>query len=84
VTVRSDRMWLLCPKNESDLGDHFYDEGLFQSTMKKIQSFEDNPYQVVQKNDAVTFVISNIADVNEAIEYLKTLRNAEIAESEPV
>ncbi|MDR9407367.1 MAG: transcription-repair coupling factor [Balneolaceae bacterium] len=84
VTVRSDRMWLLCPKNESDLGDHFYDEGHFQSTMKKIQSFEDNPFQVVQKNDAVTFVISNIADVDEAIEYLKTLRNAEVAESEPV
>jgi transcription-repair coupling factor (superfamily II helicase) len=83
VTVRSDRMWLLCPKNESDLGDHFYDEGHFQSTMKKIQSFESHSYQVVQKNDAVTFVISNIADVDEAIEYLKTLRNSEVAETEP-
>jgi transcription-repair coupling factor (superfamily II helicase) len=84
VTVRSDRMWLLCPKNESDLGDHFYDEGHFQSTMKKIQSFENHPYQVIQKNDAVTFVISNIVDVDQAIEYLKILRNAEVAESEPV
>lgn len=83
VTVRSDRMWLLCPKNESDLGDHFYDEGHFQSTMKKIQSFEDHSYQVVQKNDAVTFVISNITDVDEAIEYLKTLRNIDVAETEP-
>ncbi len=83
VTVRSDRMWLLCPKNESDLGDHFYDEGHFQSTMKKIQNFEDNPYQVVQKNDAVTFVISNISDVDEAIEYLKTLRKSEVTETEP-
>ena len=83
VTVRSDRMWLLCPKNESDLGDHFYDEGHFQNTMKKIQSFKDNPYQVVQKNDAVTFVVSNISGVNAAIDYLKTLRNAEVAETEP-
>lgn len=83
VTVRSDRMWLLCPKNKSDLGDHFYDEGHFQSTMKKIQSFESNPYQVVQKNDAVTFVISNIADVDEAIEYLKTLRKTKVTETEP-
>lgn len=83
VTVRSDRMWLLCPKNESDLGDHFYDEGHFQSTMKKIQSFKKHSYQVVQKNDAVTFVISNIADVDEAIEYLKSLRNSEVAETEP-
>lgn len=83
ITIRADRMWLLCPKNQSNLGDHFYDEGHFQSTMKKIQSFESNPYQVVQKNDAVTFVISNIADVDEAIEYLKRLRNTEVTEKEP-
>ncbi|MDZ7719514.1 MAG: transcription-repair coupling factor [Balneolaceae bacterium] len=83
VTVRSDRMWLLCPKNKSNLGEHFYDEGHFQNTMKKIQSLESYPYQVVQKNDAVTFVISNIADVDEAIEYLKTLRNTKVAETEP-
>lgn len=84
VTVRSDRMWLLCPKNESSLGEHFYDSGLFQKTLQKIQSFDSNPYQVVQKNDAVTFVISNISSVNTAISYLQALQKTKVTETEPV
>lgn len=83
ITVRSDRIWLLCPKNESELGDHFYDSGLFQKTLKKIQSFKSYPYQVVQKNDAVTFVISNIPTVDAAITYLQILQRTEVAETEP-
>ncbi|WP_234571866.1 transcription-repair coupling factor [Rhodohalobacter sp. 614A] len=84
VTARSDRMWLLCPKNESKLGDHFYDTGLFQSTLKKIQSYKEHPYQVVQKNDAVTFVISNIPNVDAAISYLQKLQKTNVEETEPV
>lgn len=83
VTVRADRMWLLCPKNESKLGDYFYESGLFQKILKKIQSFESYPYQVVQKDDAVTFVISNIQDAASAISYLQTLQKTEVAETEP-
>lgn len=83
ITVRSDRMWLLCPKNESELGNHFYDSGLFQRMLKKIQNFDSHPYQVVQKNDAVTFVISNIPTVDAAITYLQTLQKTEVVETEP-
>lgn len=83
VTIRSDRMWLLCPKNESSLGEYFYESGIFQNTLKKIQALKENSYQVVQKDDAVTFVISNISDVNTAISYLKTLQESEIKETEP-
>lgn len=83
VTIRSDRMWLLCPKNESPHGDHFYESGLFQKSLKKIQNFDSHSYQVVQKNDAVTFVISNITDVDEAISYLQSLRETEVTETEP-
>jgi transcription-repair coupling factor (superfamily II helicase) len=75
ITIRADRMWLVCPAEESKYGDKFYGDGLFQRTLKQIQSRENHSYQVVQKKNHVTFVISNISDVSEAIEYLKILNH---------
>src|SRR6056297_1107388 len=83
VTIRADRMWLVCPAEESKYGDKYYNDGLFQQTLQKIQSFGDHPYQVVQKKNHVTFVINNISDVSEAIDYLKSLQEAVAKEGEP-
>jgi transcription-repair coupling factor (superfamily II helicase) len=74
ITVRAERMWLACPKNNTKTGTHFYDEGLFQNLLNRIQSHKGHPYQVVQKNDAVTFVINEISGVDEAIRYLKSVQ----------
>jgi transcription-repair coupling factor (superfamily II helicase) len=38
ITVRAERMWLACPKNNTKTGTHFYDEGLFQNLLNRIQS----------------------------------------------
>lgn len=83
ITVRADRMWLVCPSEESKYSDTFYGDGLFQHTLKQIQSREDHPYQVVQKKNHVTFVISNIAEVSDAIEYLKHLNRDSVKQTEP-
>lgn len=72
VTVRSDRMWLVCPKNESKLGEDFYGNR-FQPLLKKIQKEKDNELNVVQKKDRVRFVISDIPDLNAAAEFLKSI-----------
>ena len=84
VTVRSNRMWLLCPENEGRLGDHFYEEGHFQSLLAKLQEMEAHPYNVVQKKDTVTFVIQNIENNAAAIEYLQALVGSEAEMTEPV
>jgi transcription-repair coupling factor (superfamily II helicase) len=83
VTIRADRMWLVCPSEESKYGDKFYGDGLFQQTLKQIQSIENHPYQLVQKKNHVTFVVKNISDVSEAIEYLKRLSEELVSEAEP-
>ena len=84
VTVRSDRMWLLCPKNEGTLGDHFYEKGYFQKLLELIQYRESYPYKVVQKNEAVTLVIQNIMDTEAAIDYLGGIYQIEKSNTEPV
>jgi transcription-repair coupling factor (superfamily II helicase) len=82
ITVRADRMWLACPENNTKTGTHFYDEGLFQQLLNRIQSNDSFPYQVVQKNDAVTFVINNIAGVDEAIRYLREIQAETVEKAE--
>ena len=72
VTVRADRMWLVCPKNESELGEDFY-ENRFQPLLKKIQKEKENELNVVQKKGRVRFVISDIPGVNAAAEFLKSI-----------
>jgi transcription-repair coupling factor (superfamily II helicase) len=73
ITIRAGRMWLLCPENNSDTVNPFYDMGIFQILLHQIQQIRSQSYQLVQKNEAVTFVIGNINGVDEAINYLKLL-----------
>ncbi|HKL17997.1 MAG TPA: transcription-repair coupling factor [Halalkalibaculum sp.] len=72
VTVRSDRMWLVCPKNESELGEDFY-QNRFQPLLKKLQEEKENELNVVQKNGRVRFVISDIPGLEAASNYLKSI-----------
>ena len=84
ITIRANRMWLVCPAEESKYGDKFYGSELFQQSLKQIQSRKKTPYQMVQKKNHVTFVISNISDVSEAIGYLKSLNQETKEETELV
>jgi len=73
VTVRSDRMWLTCPKPDSETGEKFYGEGLFQELLEKIEKTKPGKYQVIQKEDAVRFVIKEIPELVDAIKFLKNI-----------
>ena len=72
VTVRSNRMWIVCPKNESELGEIFY-EKKFQPLLKKLQSTYADRLNVVQKNNKVRFVISDIDGLQDASDFLESL-----------
>ncbi|MAO64657.1 MAG: transcription-repair coupling factor [Balneola sp.] len=78
VTVRADRMWLVCPKQDSEMGKAFFDSGRFNEVLEKIEATKKDNFQVVQKNDTVRFVIQNIPDLDGAVEYLKTLAQQEV------
>lgn len=76
VTIRSNRMWLVCPKNKSEPGEEFYGNR-FQPLLKKLQEEKKNELQVIQKNDRVRFVISDIPDLDAAADFLKSIVSVE-------
>ncbi|HYW36360.1 MAG TPA: transcription-repair coupling factor [Balneolaceae bacterium] len=75
VTVRSDRMWLVCPKQESELGNEFY-ENKFQPLMKTLQQQAEDRLEVIQKDNRIRFVISDIPNLQAAADFLQSIRTA--------
>lgn len=78
VTVRADRMWLVCPKQDSEMGKAFFDSGQFNEVLGKLEATRKDNFQVVQKKETVRFVVHDIADLKGAVEYLKTLIQKEV------
>jgi transcription-repair coupling factor (superfamily II helicase) len=73
VTMRSERMWLLCPNADHKTGKNFFDTGLFQNQLNIIQKQSGENYKIVQKKDSVRIIIQDISDPLKALEYLKRL-----------
>ncbi len=73
VTIRAGRIWIVCPKAEAKLAPHFYDNGKFQKILKHLEALKPEKFQLIQKNDAVRFVIHDIENIFEASKFLKTL-----------
>lgn len=73
VTIRSGRMWLVCPGSSTPAGVAFYESGLFQELMQQIQSLDSHPVQVVQKEDRVTLVVTQIDSLDHAFSFLETI-----------
>lgn len=72
VRIRSDRMWLSCPKHDSELGEDFYGNR-FQKLLKQLQTKAEGRFEVIQKDDRVRFVIHDIPDLTAAAEFLNEL-----------
>lgn len=73
VTMRAERMWCVCPKPDSNLGQLFFDTGKFQDILDKLENLKSGEIQVVQKNEVLRFVIQNVPDYESALEILKSL-----------
>jgi len=73
VTIRTGRMWLVCPKNNGKLSVDFYDSGFFQKLLGEIETKRKDKYQVVQKNETVRIVIQEIPDPQAALDFLRQL-----------
>ena len=78
VTIRADRMWLVCPKQDTEMGGNFFDSGKFQDILEKLEVTKKDNFQVVQKKDTVRFVVQEIPDIQAAYEYLKELAVSEL------
>src|SRR5690625_5955788 len=83
ITIRADRIWLVCVKNSSSQGDLFYIGGLFQQLIREIQEETEHPYQVVQNDDSVTLVIKNMDFFDKADSHLNRLSERLLHKPEP-
>ena len=78
VTIRAERMWLVCPKQDSEAGKTFFDSGKFQEILESIENIKQDRFQVVQKKDTVRFVIQDIPNIETALSFLKQLNKDEV------
>ena len=70
-TIRSDKMWLLCPKSTARTADAFYEQGRFAALMEQCKQAEaSHPYIMAQKKDEIRLIIQGIGSVEEACDYL--------------
>ncbi|TVQ67929.1 MAG: transcription-repair coupling factor [Balneolaceae bacterium] len=73
VTIRSGRMWLVCPGSSTAAAEAFFGNGLFQEVVQQIQSTGMNTVKVVQKQEQITLVIDQIDSPDSAFSLLKSL-----------
>lgn len=73
VTIRAGRMWCICPKTGSELGNQYFESNKFQKTLDRLEKLKPELFQVVQKNEVLRFVIQEIPDYKEAFMFLKKL-----------
>lgn len=73
VTVRSNRLWAVCPKADSKLATPFFEQGKFQSILKELEQLRPNKFKLIQKNEAVRLAIKDINGLAGAAEFLKEL-----------
>src|SRR5699024_6273476 len=81
VTIRSNRMWLVCPKQETERGNYFY-ENYFQDLLKKLQDKADGRLKVIQKKGKVRFIVQEIDSLETAYLFLKSLTEERVQEAE--
>lgn len=73
ATIRAGRMWLICPKSGTEIGEYYYKNNVFQETLQKLEKIKKGKFQVIQKNEVVRFVIQDISDYEAALSFLKKL-----------
>ncbi len=78
VTIRSNRMWIICPKQDSEMGRSFFDSGKFQEVLEKLEAIKKDKFKVIQKKETVRFVVHEIPDIESAYEFLKELAMSEL------
>ncbi len=74
VIVRSNRMWLQSPKADTEMGEHFFEHGVMQQFMNRLEELKPGEYKLVQKDDAVRFVVPDIEGLKDALEMLRKLQ----------
>lgn len=82
VVIRAEKMWLECPNAKSDRGAVFFEKGLFQKLLKRIEMVIGKEYRLVQKDDTVRIVLEGIPDIDKALSVMRAIAGVEVLEEE--
>lgn len=75
VTLRSGRIWLLCPAADTEAGKLFYAENRMQQVISQIQEL-GKEVNVAQKDQAIRIIVKDIPDFAACIKLLEQLQDA--------
>jgi transcription-repair coupling factor (superfamily II helicase) len=73
VTLRSGRIWLLCPSADTESGKLFYGENRMQRVINEIQELGKD-VNVAQKDQAIRIIVKDIPDLPACITLLEELQ----------
>ncbi len=75
VIIRADRMWLQCPDHSTDAGTRFYDQGVMQHLMGRLETLRPDQFQLTQRDQAIRFAIQDVPDPESALALLQKLES---------
>lgn len=73
VVVRASKMWLECPDTKSERGGVFFEKGMFQDLLRRVEQVYGKNYKIAQKDDVVRIVLDNVADIGVALDTMNRI-----------
>jgi transcription-repair coupling factor (superfamily II helicase) len=62
IIIRAGKAWLECPNPKSDVGAVFFEKGMFQTLLKRIETVYGKNYKITQKDEVVRVVLDPVID----------------------
>jgi len=77
VIIRAEKMWLECPNAKSDRGGVFFEKGLFQTLLSKIEIIVGKEYKIAQKDETIRIILDNISGLSKALDTIGNIAQKE-------
>jgi len=74
VVVRAGRLWIELPDSQSEAGTAYFQKGLFQDLLARIEAWKPGGYRVTNKDEVVRLVLDPVADLDAAADCLLHLQ----------
>jgi len=81
VIIRAGKMWLECPDTKSERGGIFFEKGMFQDLLKRVEQVYGKQYKVSQKDDVVRIVLEQVENLESALLVMNRLSGLDRVQS---
>ena len=81
VTCGGGKIWLLAPEAETREGRWFYERGLFEDLVKRLQEDPAHPFTMSQKDGKLRLIVSNLPDLQATENVFEQLYSARFGQN---